>query len=304
MELNHVAVFVDNLEKATLGPALGGWAGEAISISAQPVIVNGRPAEHSGRTRRIRTANPAFGVSVEDVAPGAPIQPIPGHAWHHVAVWCDDILASVHALEESGYTRDIVGRGPNGKLATFAYMISDSGPRLELADAAIRSRFLQHAAEQQERADAAGQSRCAVLSAPLLPDHVTAVVETMDDLEALTACWRQAFKAEWEEVVEEAITVITVQGARELRTCRIRTLGYPYLAILVPSVESRALLAPVGGHGWHHVGFRTGNLALDVALLEASGFRREFFHQGRNGQIGSFAMMVAPEGTRIRLLSA
>ncbi len=148
MDLNHVAVFIDNIDESTLAPALGGWGAPAITIANQPVTVSGRPGEHSGRTRRIRTASKAFfGVSIEDVAPGAPIQPVPGRAWHHIAVWCQDVPATVERLEQEGYRKDVVGRGPAGELETFAYMVSDQGPRIEVADAAMKARMLEYAAK-------------------------------------------------------------------------------------------------------------------------------------------------------------
>jgi hypothetical protein len=300
MDLNHVAVFVDDIEASTLVPALGGWGAPVVTISAQPVTVNGRPGEHSGRTRRVRTASsPPFGVSIEDVAPDAPIQPVPGNAWHHIAVWCEDVAGTVELLEQQGYRKDVVGRGPDGELATFAYMISDHGPRVEVADAAMKARMLEYAARAS--AEAGDSTDAGNLSAPLAPREVAVVVETVEDLERLRLGWMKAFGAGWGAVTDTSVPVRTPDGMGELRHRSVSTLGMPHVTIIVPDRASRALLAPVDTNGWHHVGFASADLGRDVAWLERCGLAMEFCDQDDEGRPGSFAMMRAPEGTRIKL---
>jgi catechol 2,3-dioxygenase-like lactoylglutathione lyase family enzyme len=300
MDLNHVAVFVDNLERSALAPALGGWGAPIVTIAGQPVTVEGRPGEHSGRTRRIRTASsPPFGVSVEDVAPGAPIQPVPGNAWHHIAVWCEDVAGTVALLEQQGYRKDVVGRGPDGELATFAYMVSDRGPRVELADAAMKARMLEYTARAS--ADAGDGAAAGELSAPLAPCEVAVVVETADDLERLKQGWETAFGADWGEITDESVSVQTAQGESELRTRRVSTTGLPRVTIAVPDPASRALLTPVDPNGWHHVGFASADVTRDAAWLEQCGFTMEFRERLDGGRPPAFVMMRAPEGTRVKL---
>jgi catechol 2,3-dioxygenase-like lactoylglutathione lyase family enzyme len=299
MELYHVAVFVDDLEKSALAPALGGWVGSLQQIAGQPAAAGGRPVEITGRTRRVRTAgNPDFSISIEDMVPGAPIRPAPGNAWHHVALWCDDIAATVQALEDQGYERDVVGRGPNGELTTFAYMISARGPRLELSDAAMQTRVLAYFAQ-----DNAGDASEDTLVTPSSPYELATVVESAEDLEALRLCWTRALGAEWSKVTDSAVTVLTTDGERALRMRTVRSAGNPYVTIIAPDPASRALLAPVGAGGWHHVGFRSNDLPRDVASLKRLGFTMEFCDRGEDGPL-SFAMMAAPEGTRIKLATA
>src|SRR4030088_2331477 len=141
MQLNHVAVFLDDLDRSTLALALGGWTAPARRISNQPAMVDGHPAQIAGRTRRIRTARDAtLSVWVEDFEPGAPMGTIPGNAWHHVAVWCNDVAGTVRALEQQGYNAEVVGRGPNGEIATFAYVSSGRGPRIDFIYGMLRRR--------------------------------------------------------------------------------------------------------------------------------------------------------------------
>ena len=301
MDLNHVAVFVDSLDDATLGPALSGW-GPTIDISEQPVTVDGRPTTHSGRTRKVRTtAARIFGVSVEDSAPGAPIQPVPGHAWHHVAVWCSDLAGAVQALEEHGYVRDVVGRGPDGELATFAYMVSERGPRFELVDAAIREGWTQlYLAGAQ--AEGEGDGSPGIHGAPLVPQYVATVVESVQELESLSACLQRTLGIEWGEITESTRTVVTADGERELRAHSVMSAGSPCLSIVAPDPESRSLLPQVAGGGWHHVGFQSRDVMHDIAALERLGFSAEFRDPGEGGRPPGFAMLVAPEGTRIELV--
>lgn len=300
MDLNHVAVFVDSLDKTTLAAALGGWGGPVVTITDQPVTVDGRPGGHSGRTRRVRTASePPFGVSIEDVTPDAPIQPEPGNAWHHVAIWCDDVRATVEALEANGYRKDVVGRDPDGQLATFAYMVADSGPRVEVADAAMRERM--HAYHARTAADKGIEVASSGLSAPLTPIEVAVVVSSVADLERLRSCWQAAFGADWGKVIESTTQVDANGETRALRVRSVSTRTLPCVTILAPLGDSRALLAPVAGDGWHHVAFRSGNLDQDMTALRQKGFVLEFCdHVGDKGQ-HCFAMLVAPEGTRVKL---
>jgi catechol 2,3-dioxygenase-like lactoylglutathione lyase family enzyme len=302
MELNHVAVFVDSLEDTSLPAALGGWGAPAITITDQPVTVGGKPGGHSGRTRRVRTAvEPPFGVSIEDVAPDAPIQPEPGNAWHHIAVWCDDVRGSVAALEANGYRRDVVGRDANGELATFAYMVSDMGPRVEVSDAAMRAGMLAYHARTvaAEGIEVAPSD----LSAPLAPVEVAVVVDGPEELERLRACWRNAFDADWGEVRDSVVKVTAAGASRELRLRSVSTRALPCVTILASAQDSRALLAPLDGDGWHHVTFRSADLAQDVAAFRRAGFGLEFCDPSDDGSPRSFAMLVAPEGTRVKLIA-
>jgi catechol 2,3-dioxygenase-like lactoylglutathione lyase family enzyme len=301
MELNHVAVFVDDLDRSTLGPALGGWAAAARRITKQPAMTGGqRPAEVSGRSRRIRTADDrTLSLWVEDVEPEVPIQPAPGNAWHHVSLWCSDVPGTVRALQNHGYVIDLVGRGPNDEITTFAYMSSSSGPRVELTDARIRPRqFALFASEALEVTDANSES---VPGAPFLPYEIAAVVENADELKTLSECWQRALGTEWQAVTDSSVVVMTGAGERELQTRSVKSAGSPCVTIIAPDSASRSLLTPVGGSGWHHVGLRSSDLVRDVASLKHSGFKMEFCDRGEEGRPHSFAMMMAPEGTRIKI---
>jgi catechol 2,3-dioxygenase-like lactoylglutathione lyase family enzyme len=302
MELNHVAVFVDDLDRSTLGPALGGWAAAARRITKQPAMTGGqRPAEISGRSRRIRTADDrTLSLWVEDVEPGVPIQPAPGNAWHHVSLWCSDVPGTVRALQDHGYVIDLVGRGPNDEITTFAYMSSPRGPRVELTDARIRPRqFALFASEALEVTGADSQ-----VGAPFLPYEIAAVVENADDLESLSECWQRALGAEWQAVTDSSVIVMTSTGERELRTRSVKSAASPYVTIIAPDSASRSLLTPGGSSAWHHVGLRSNDLVRDVASLKHSGFKMEFCDRGEDGHPHSFAMMVAPEGTRIKIATS
>jgi hypothetical protein len=303
MDLSHVAVFVDRLDDSILGPALSDW-GETRVITGQPVVVDGRAAEFSGRTRRIRTAvASAFGVSVEEGGPGAPISPEPDGAWHHVAVWCPDLGGTARAFEEHGYRKDVVGRDADGRIATFAYMVSDRGPRFELMDAAMRTGWTR-AFLADAQADGAGDGSRGFHGAPLVPDHVSAVVADDADLDALMMCWQRTIGLEWGAVEEASTVVATPAGERELRTRSVRSVGStPYVSVIAPEPGSFDVLTPLAHNGWHHVGFRSRALRGDVAALEEAGFAREFWDRAPGGP-ARFALLRSPEGVRIDLAAA
>jgi catechol 2,3-dioxygenase-like lactoylglutathione lyase family enzyme len=301
MDLNHVAVFVDSLEDTMLAEALGGWGAPAVTISDQPVMVAGMPSVHSGRTRRIRTASePPFGVSIEDVVPDAPIQPEPNNAWHHIAVWCDDVRGTVAALEANGYRKEVVGRDANGEIATFTYMVSEAGPRLEVSDAVMRARMGDY---HSSTAAAGIEARAGDLSAPLAPVEVAVVVDSIEDLQRLQRCWQNAFAADWGEICDSTATITAANAPSELRLRKVSTRALPCVTIVVPEEDARALLAPESGSGWHHVTFRSRDLAHDVAALQRAGFALEFCDRSDDGGPRSFAMLAAPEGTRVQLIS-
>jgi hypothetical protein len=248
----------------------------------------------------VRTAGEhLFGVSIEDVAPGAPIQPLPGKAWHHVAVWCDDLATAAAKLEQNGYRKEVVGRGPNGELTIFAYMVSDRGPRLELADVAIKpeatARFAANLAAE-------GDKPAGELFAPLSPCEIAVVVGSARRLDALRACWREALAAQWGEVTDKAITVKTPDGDCELRTLSVSTSTDPCVTIIAPQSGAMSLLQPAGGGGWHHLTFKSGDLANDAAWLERWGFVMEFWGNGEKDHPQDFAMLASPEGTRVKLV--
>jgi hypothetical protein len=223
---------------------------------------------------------------------------IPGNAWHHVAVWCNDVAGTVRALEQQAYNAEVVGRGPNGEIATFAYVSSGRGPRLELTDATIRRRQLAQFASEAQQAEhtSHGHHR-----APFLPYEVVTVVENTGELERLKVCWQQVLGAAWGEVTQSTVTVLADGVERNLQMRSVETTGTAHITIIAPAPDSQPLLAPVGNGGWHHVGFRSDDLARDVASLEHSGFKTEFCDCGEGGHPLSFAIMVAPEGTRIKL---
>ena len=193
----------------------------------------------------------------------------------------------------------MVGRGPDGKLATFAYMVSDHGPRVEVADAAMKARMLDYfastAAEVGDRPVEGG------LSGPLTPREVAVVVENVDTLEGLKLTWGRAFGADWGEMVDQTVAVRTDEGLRDLRTCSVSTRGTPCVTIMVPDSGSRELLAPVDTDGWHHVGFTSRDLAGDIAWLERSGFAVTFSNQIDERSAATFAVMGAPGGTLVKL---
>jgi hypothetical protein len=299
MQLNHVAVFLDDLDRSTLAPALGGWAAPARRISNQPAMVGGHPAQIAGRTRRIRTAqDAALSVWVEDFERGAPMGTIAGNAWHHVAVWCNDVAGTVRALEQQAYNAEVVGRGPNGEIATFAYISSGRGPRLELTDATIRPRQLAQFASEAQQTDNTSHAHH---RAPFFPYEVVTVVENAGELERLKVCWQGVLGAAWGEVSENTVTVLADGVERKLQTRSVKTTGTSHITIIAPAPDSLPLLAPVGNGGWHHVGVRSDDLARDVESLEHTGFKTELCDCGEEGHPLSFAIMVAPEGTRIKL---
>jgi hypothetical protein len=97
--------------------------------------------------------------------------------------------------------------------------------------------------------------------------------------------------------------MVNVAGAPcELRLRRVSTRALPCVTIIVPEGDARALLAPEGGNGWHHLTFRSGDLSHDVATLRRAGFALEFCDRNEEGCPRSFAMLAAPEGTRVKLI--
>lgn len=300
MQFNHVAVFVDNLEHSPLAPALGGWNGPITIISEQPCLAAGRPATISARTRPLRIADPAFGVAVEDAVPGGPILPVPGNAWHHIAIWSDDLPGTVAALEDQGYSRDVVGLGLNGELQTFAYMTSPHGPRIEIDNAAMRARIIEHNINTAADAAASHPTEGAP-SAPFPLLEVATVVATIAELERLQLIWERALGVRWGETNDSTGRVWTKAGMRDLRMRRVSSLAEPRLTILAPDQASQEILAPVAPDGWHHVGLGSIDLAGDIAWFEKSGMELEFCDWSADGQALSLAMMRTPDGIRIKL---
>lgn len=297
MEVDHVAVFVDDLEDTSLAAALGGWAGPMRSIDGQPAISADGLGKIFGRTRRLRTtADAALSVWVEDATPDTPIRPVPGNAWHHIAVWCDDLGDTVAALEQGGYSVELRGIGPQGELAIFAYMTAPRGPRIELSEARRRDQMRAHI--RSEVGEATGDRP------PLLPREVATVVEDAAALETLRTCWQKAFGTQWRDPVDTRVAVATPAGERELAMRVVKSFGDPCVAIIAPDAASRSLLTPVASPGWHHVGLASTDLAGDVEAFQALGYELEFADASDDGRPRSFAMLAAPEGTRIKLTAA
>ena len=139
------------------------------------------------------------------------------------------------------------------------------------------------------------------MSAPLAPCEVAVVVDTSCDLERLKLAWQRAFGADWTEITDTSVAVRTPDGIGDLRTLSVSTKGVPCVTIIVPDLASRTLLQRVDTNGWHHVSFASADLARDAAWLEQCGFAMEFCDGDAGEDMASFAMLRAPEGTRIKL---
>lgn len=304
MQFNHVAVFVDNLEQTALAPALGGWDGPITIIGGQPCLTAGQPATISARTRPLRIADPTFGIAVEDAVPGGPICAVPGNAWHHIAIWSDDLPGTVAALEQQGYSRDVVGRDLNGELATFAYMACAHGPRIEINDGAMRARIIEHNINAAAAAAAPCQSTECAPSAPFALIEAATVVATGAELEGLQRIWERALGVHWGETKVSAERIWTRAGMRDLQIRAVSSLGEPRLTILAPDRASQDILAPVAPGGWHHVGLRSRDLVGDIAWFQKCDMEVEYYDLNASGGAHSQALMRTPDGTRVKLLAA
>jgi hypothetical protein len=295
MQLAHVAAFINNLDGSMIGPGLGGWQGSPTIIADQPAMAGDVLVKLNGRAKLIRTgAAPAFGVVIEEMNPGSPIRPAPNNAWHHVAVWAEDLLRTVDLLEKRGYKRDVVGCRDGG-LDTFAYMTGASLPRVEVLD----GRFRQSTPDLY--AGDAGEQPRTELHGWLLPKNIAAVVNDDREFAELKTCWKEAFSADWSADRNDALKVQAAGKVRDLRLRTVRAAGSPFVTIILPDAGSRDLIAPVGEGGWHHVTFASRNLAFDVAALQRVGFKKEFEEYHDDGAPCSFVMMRAEEGTRVVL---
>lgn len=251
----------------------------------------------AGHAQRLRTSNPEeLALWVEDVAPGLPIRPMAGNAWHHVAVWCPDLKAAVQALEKVGYRREISG-GTEAAPAIFAYMTSDFGPRLELSDAATKPRLRAHLAGEVAPASPEPPSD------PFRTIGVAAVVPNISVLETVQASWSTALGARWHAVEETWVQVRAPEGDRLLKMRSASTIGSVPATIIAPSPDCTSMLRASTEGSWDHVVLRSGDLRRDVNRFRQFGFTCAFHDIGEDGQPLSFAMMSAPEGTRIKLVN-
>jgi hypothetical protein len=294
MDLSHVAVFVDALDASSLGPALSDW-GPLREIS-HALSAGGRPDRIEGRAKRVRTIiSVPFGVSVEEGQPGGPIRPAAGNAWHHVSFWSPGLPAGIARLEAQGYEQEMVGRGADGELATFAYMVSPGGPRIELGDLACRDRWMEGFRRGAQPAGMPGPGG----APPLAPLGVTAVA---DDLEDLRDRWQEALGIAWGPVRTRPVTISGRDGEGEAVLRTVTGSGQPWVAIVQSCPDT--IFQPVPDHGWHHVSFSTRDLRSDVARLEGRGYATEVHGPpgDRRGEAGGFALLRAPEGMRIELV--
>jgi hypothetical protein len=291
LELSHFAVFVERLESSTLSPALGQW-GEIRELPATPVAVGERSETMSGRARTMRTDHDLpFAVSVEEAAAGAPIGPAAGNAWHHLAFWSRDLSSDVAALEADGYRVDVSGLDGNGALTLFAYLVSATGPRIELLDARRRDGFYERAGALTGAPSAAGIS-----GGPLRPRNVAAVV---DDVEGLMERWRIALGLTWNPLREARLPLITPDGPQELTVGSTTADTVPKVTLFQPLAGTA--LQPAPDNAWHHVAFWSVDLPGDVARLEQHGYVLELAIRGEAGEPSRFAILRSPEGTRVGL---
>jgi Glyoxalase/Bleomycin resistance protein/Dioxygenase superfamily len=298
----HVAVFLEQLETSTLGPALSSWG--PLVETTQKVQTGTGPDEIGIRGYCVRTAaSGPFLVGVEQARPEDPIQPQPGNSWHHVAFYSPDLLSDIADLEKQGYAIDISGRGSDGEPSFFAYMVSPHGPRVELVDAATADPSMEIAiGGPSDDPDAPVKTVtfadfADTREVPLVPLSVTTVVDDLDDL---MARWQQGLGIEWGKIDQSTSTVMTPDGEKQVTVRSVTRLDQPLIAI-TESVPGTAL-TPAANNGWHHVAFSSHDLPRDVAALEARGFTTEMSGRDSDGQLSDFALLVAPEGTRVKLV--
>jgi catechol 2,3-dioxygenase-like lactoylglutathione lyase family enzyme len=302
MDLYHIAVFVNDITGSPLAAGCDGWGGPARTIDGQPALAGERSVCISGHAQRLRTANPQqVAVWVEDMAPGLPIYPLPGDAWHHVAVWCSDLKQAVHALEDEGYRREVAG-GTAEDPAIFAYMTSEAGPRLELSNAASKPGLRDRLASEVE--ERIGPAFAAPPGEPYRVLDVAVVVSDRSALESLQTSWGRALGTRWQDIEETSDMVRTADGDRRLHTYSASTVGDVSATIIAPSPDGEPILAPVAGSGWHHVTLGTDDFNNTVTRLRGLGFVAEFHDIGADGLPLSFAMMAAPGGTRFLIRQA
>jgi hypothetical protein len=80
-------------------------------------------------------------IELVEAVPDSVWQPTPGHGWHHVAFWSSDLPGDVAELEQNGYWREVCGRRAEVVPSFFAYLVSNTGYRIELVDVAYREEY-------------------------------------------------------------------------------------------------------------------------------------------------------------------
>jgi hypothetical protein len=180
--------------------------------------------------QRVRTNGPAsFTVAVEHSS--CPfIRPNAGNRWHHLAFLSDDLDADVSRLEGVRYVRDIWAEDETGNLATFAYMLSPNGLRLEMTQ--ISSELWDDSSTAEY--DAAVDADLAAGVPPeraqgLRVDHVCAI---LDDPSGAAADLKDALAVECLEPVETEVNWLENGVSRQFTTRTIISISDPAIRLV------------------------------------------------------------------------
>ncbi len=130
-DLYHTGIMVPDIEayKVTM-TEVAGYRWTETMTGELPV----RLAE-GVRVLRMRFAYSLDAPHIELVQeiPGTPWTAAPHAATHHLGYFCDDLVATIKLLEESGFALEACAV-PEGAPAIFAYLLDPAGLRIEIVD--------------------------------------------------------------------------------------------------------------------------------------------------------------------------
>jgi hypothetical protein len=81
-------------------------------------------------------------VELVQALPGTPWVSAPGNAAHHIGYWVDDIPQTAKRLEQHGFELECYGLADGVGPSMFAFLINQTGIRIEIVQRAVMSDFL------------------------------------------------------------------------------------------------------------------------------------------------------------------
>jgi hypothetical protein len=294
----HAALFVADLGESSLG-AVSRW-NPRFESPTLPLHSHQGDEPLRIEARRVRTdPRLPFNVTVERGFDVEMIRPNRGNRWHHVGFWSRNLEEDARRLEEHGYVRDAWSQDDEGGLATFVYLLSPQGLRIELTQDAHEPWtewwHREHAAGVAE--DVAQGLAAAEVQGRVL-HHIGAV---LDDPETEAQALQRAIGVQWRQAVEAEAVVFDGDIERKVGTRLMMSTGTPPFVFVHRSWHNDRF--PGDDDGWDHVAFVSTHLDEDVAALEQHGYRRTVgWNRGLVGREQA-VLLSAPEGTRVMLVA-
>lgn len=295
---NHVAIFVtdySHFSESSLGRTLGKRA----RLHLPPLLLHSpRGTEQSkGEALTLQPTGGGCRVLVEFSAGSRALTPERGNRWHHVAFPSEELEADAQALELWGYRREAWAEGPDGAIATFVYLRSAGGLRLELMDPTdgMRKKYIDNQMQAAvARIAAESQGTAEPIASDAALHHIAAV---LDDPESEACALHDALGIEWTQTEAE----VCGGDSHDPQPSEIwASTGDPALALIsrsaVPSVMS------MGDSGWSHVGFAASDFPAALAGFTAIGYRPLARWVGGPREIKEGSLLAAPEGTLVLLV--